>query len=232
LPGFEDTLIVGKRADAGWILSWGLLMPDFGFVGAAYEAPSIYQDAQECINFYPEIDPTKAQGERGIIALYPTPGLETVAILPNQQEVRGIRTLSGVRTQVLVICGYFAYVMESDYTPKMIGQLNTSTGQVGLARQRRQCATSLTAAIKICTWFISDPSAATFTGSISNTTLTVTRVKRHHRGRAGFIWRWNCKKHSHHRLGNGNRRDLELTSSATRKRLHRPPSTRHRLQRW
>jgi hypothetical protein len=31
-------------------------MPDFGFVGASYEAPSIYQDAQECINFYPEID--------------------------------------------------------------------------------------------------------------------------------------------------------------------------------
>ncbi len=47
-------------------------MPDFGFVGAAYEAPSITQDAQECINFYPEIDPTKAQGERGIVALYPT----------------------------------------------------------------------------------------------------------------------------------------------------------------
>jgi hypothetical protein len=102
-------------------------VPDFGFVGAAYEAPSIYQDAQECINFYPEIDPTKAQGERGIIALYPTPGLETVAILPNQEEVRGIRTLSG-GTQVLVICGDFAYVMESDYTPKMIGQLNTYYG--------------------------------------------------------------------------------------------------------
>ena len=55
-------------------------MPDFGFVGAAYEAPSITQDAQECINFFPEIDPTKAQGERGIVALYPTPGLNTVAL--------------------------------------------------------------------------------------------------------------------------------------------------------
>ena len=31
-------------------------MPDFGFVGTSYEAPSIYQDAQECINFYAEID--------------------------------------------------------------------------------------------------------------------------------------------------------------------------------
>ena len=106
-------------------------MPDFGFVGAAYEAPSITQDAQECINFFPEIDPTKAQGERGIVALYPTPGLSTVAILPNQEAVRGMRTLSGGQ-QVVAVCGDFAYVMEDDLTPKMIGQLNTATGQVGI----------------------------------------------------------------------------------------------------
>ena len=37
-------------------------MPDFGFVGGAYEAPSIYQDAQELINWYCETDPTKAPG--------------------------------------------------------------------------------------------------------------------------------------------------------------------------
>jgi hypothetical protein len=146
-------------------------VPDFGFVGAAYEAPSIYQDAQECINFYPEIDPTKAQGERGIIALYPTPGLETVAILPNQQEVRGIRTLSG-GTQVLVICGPFAYVMENNYTPKMIGQLNTSTGLVGLADNGVNCY--IVDGNDRYAWFISSPSAATFTGSITTTTLTVT----------------------------------------------------------
>lgn len=148
-------------------------MPDFGFVGAAYEAPSIYQDAQECINFFPEIDPTKPQGDRGIMALYPTPGLETVAILPNQEEVRGIRTLSG-GTQVVTVCGDFVYVMESDYTPKMIGQMNTATGLVGIVdngvnvyivdETNRYC------------WFISNPSAATFTGSISTTTLTVTSV--------------------------------------------------------
>jgi hypothetical protein len=52
-------------------------MPDFGFVGASYTTRSIYQDDQECINFYPEIDPTKQPGERGIVALYPTPGLVT-----------------------------------------------------------------------------------------------------------------------------------------------------------
>jgi hypothetical protein len=148
-------------------------MPDFGFVGAAYEAPSIYQDAQECINFYPEIDPTKAQGERGVVALYPTPGLETVAILPNQEEVRGIRTLSG-GSQVVTVCGDFAYVMESDYTPKMIGQLNTATGIVGIVDNGVNVY--IVDDAYRYTWFISSPSSAIFTGSISTTTLTVTSV--------------------------------------------------------
>lgn len=148
-------------------------MPDFGFVGAAYEAPSIYQDAQECINFYPEIDPTKPQGDRGIMALYPTPGLETVAILPNQEEVRGIRTLSG-GTQVVTVCGDFVYVMESGYTPKMIGQMNTATGLVGIVDNGVNVYI-VDETYRYC-WFISNPSAATFTGSISGTTLTVTSV--------------------------------------------------------
>jgi hypothetical protein len=55
-------------------------MADFGFVGPSYEAPSIYQDAQECINFVPEIDPLKQQGERGVVALYPTPGLTALFV--------------------------------------------------------------------------------------------------------------------------------------------------------
>ena len=148
-------------------------MPDFGFVGAAYEAPSIYQDAQECINFFPEIDPTKPQGDRGIMALYPTPGLETVVVLPNQEEVRGIRTLSG-GTQVVTVCGDFVYVMESDYTPKMIGQMNTSTGLVGIVDNGVNVYI-VDDTYRYC-WFISNPSAATFTGSISTTTLTVTSV--------------------------------------------------------
>jgi hypothetical protein len=146
-------------------------MPDFGFVGAAYEAPSITQDAQECINFYPEIDPTKAQGERGIVALYPTPGLETVAIFPNQEEVRGIRTLSG-GTQVVAVCGDFVYVLEDDLTPVMIGQMNTATGQVGIVDNGVNVY--IVDDAYRYTWFISAPSSAIFTGSISGTTLTVT----------------------------------------------------------
>jgi len=146
---------------------------DFGFVGAAYEAPSIYQDAQECINFYPEIDPTKAQGERGIIALYPTPGLQTVAIMPNQEEVRGIRTLSGGE-QVVVVCGDAVYVMESDYTPKQIGQMNSNTGLVGIVDNGVNVYI-VDETVRYA-WFISNPSSAIFTGSISTTTLTVDSV--------------------------------------------------------
>jgi hypothetical protein len=132
-------------------------MPDFGFVGAAYEAPSITQDAQECINFYPEIDPTKAQGERGIVALYPTPGLETVAIFPNQEEVRGLRTLSGGQ-QVVAVCGDFVYVLEDDLTPVMIGQMNTSTGQVGIVDNGVNVY--IVDDSYRYTWFISAPSPA------------------------------------------------------------------------
>lgn len=146
-------------------------MPDFGFVGAAYEAPSITQDAQECINFYPEIDPTKAQGERGIVALYPTPGLETVAIFPNQEEVRGLRTLSG-GTQVVAVCGDFVYVLEDDLTPVMVGQMNTATGQVGIVDNGVNVY--IVDDSYRYTWFISSPSSAIFTGSISGTTLTVS----------------------------------------------------------
>ena len=56
-------------------------MADFGFIGPSYNAPSIYVDAQECINFFPEIDPLKQPGSRGVVALYPTPGLSIQATL-------------------------------------------------------------------------------------------------------------------------------------------------------
>lgn len=148
-------------------------MPDFGFVGAAYEAPSITQDAQECINFYPEIDPTKPQGDRGVVALYPTPGLETVAIFPNQEEVRGLRTLSG-GVYLLAICGAFAYILEEDLNPKMVGQLNTTTGLVDIVDNGIDAY--IVDGADRYGWRISDPAAAIFTASISGTTMTVTQL--------------------------------------------------------
>jgi hypothetical protein len=148
-------------------------MPDFGFVGPSYEAPSIYQDAQECINFRPEVDPLKQQGERGVVALYPTPGLTSLVLFQNQQEVRGMRTLSGGDILVAV-CGPYVYALTSTYTTTMVGQLNTSTGNVGITDNGVNAY--IVDGTNRYTWRISSPSAAVFTGSISGTTLTVTAV--------------------------------------------------------
>ena len=106
-------------------------MPDFGFVGASYEAPSIYQDAQECINFFCEIDPTKQQGTRGVVAMYPTPGLVKIAQLL-AAEVRGLHTLSN-ENYFLAVAGNFVYKVDASYTVTQIGTLTTSTGPVSIS---------------------------------------------------------------------------------------------------
>lgn len=148
-------------------------MADFGFVGASYEAPSIYQDAQECINFFPEVDPTKAPGSRGVVALYPTPGLTSVVALSPQAQVRGMRTVSGGNYMVAV-CGSYVYVLNSTFTPTIVGQLNTSTGPVGISDNGLNVY--IVDGSYRYTWRISTPAAAVFQGTISGTTLTVSRV--------------------------------------------------------
>ena len=106
-------------------------MPDFGFVGASYEAPSIYQDAQECINFFCEIDPTKQQGARGVVAMYPTPGLVKIAQLL-AAEVRGLHTLSN-EDYLIAVAGNYVYKVDTSYTATQIGTLSTSTGSVSIS---------------------------------------------------------------------------------------------------
>ena len=148
-------------------------MADFGFVGASYEAPSIYQDSQECINWFPEVDPTKAQGSRGVVALYPTPGLTSIVALSPQAEVRGMRTVSGGQYMVAV-CGSYVYIINSTFTPTIVGQLNSSTGRVGISDNGLNIY--IVDGSYRYTWRISNPSAAVFQGTISGTTLTVSRV--------------------------------------------------------
>jgi len=106
-------------------------MPDFGFVGASYEAPSIYQDAQECINFFCEIDPTKQQGARGVVAMYPTPGLVKIAQLL-AAEVRGLHTLSN-EDYLIAVAGNIVYKVDTSYTATQIGTLTTSAGPVSIS---------------------------------------------------------------------------------------------------
>ena len=148
-------------------------MADFGFVGPSYEAPSIYQDAQECINWFPEIDLLKQPGDRGVVALYPTPGLSSLVLFQNQQEVRGMVTLSGGNVMVAV-CGPYVYALTSSFVSTMVGQLNSSTGRVGIIDNGVNVY--IVDGIYRYTWRISTPSSAVFTGSTSGTTLTVTAI--------------------------------------------------------
>lgn len=148
-------------------------MPDFGFVGPSYEAPSIYQDDQECINFRPEIDPLKQPGQYGVIALYPTPGLVTKLTL-NYAEVRGMRNISSGNYMVIV-CGAYVYAVNTALTPTLIGQLNSSSGIVGITDNGTNVY--IVDGTSRYTWRVSNPASAEFTGSISGTTLTVTLMK-------------------------------------------------------
>lgn len=120
-------------------------MPDFGFVGASYTTRSIYQNDQECINFYPEIDPTKQPGERGIVALYPTPGLVTEFQFPNQAEVRGMRALSGLE-YAIAVCGNSVYRIDTALAYTQVGTLTTSAGPVSIT-DNQMTTTGLTAYI-------------------------------------------------------------------------------------
>jgi hypothetical protein len=109
-------------------------MPDFGFVGPSYVAASIYQDDQECINWYPEIDPFRK--DRGVIALYPTPGLVPVAQLPLQAEVRGLFTNTG-SARLLAAVGNQVISLDKSYAQTFAGTLNTSSGPVSIVDNRR-----------------------------------------------------------------------------------------------
>jgi hypothetical protein len=148
-------------------------MPDFGFIGPSYEAPSIYQDAQECINFRPEIDPLKLPGQNGVIALYPTPGL-TIKCVLNTGEVRGMRTVSGGQ-YLVAVCQSDVYAIDSTFNPVRIGALNTNAGIVGITDNGINAY--IVDGNNRYTWRISNPNNAEFIGSISGTTLTVTLMK-------------------------------------------------------
>jgi hypothetical protein len=106
-------------------------MPDFGFVGEAYTASSITQDAQECINLYPEIDRTKSPNERGVVALYPTPGFIARSFFGSPVEVRGAWPQPGGNT-LFVVAGNRLFVLGPDFTGPAVATIPTSTGPVSM----------------------------------------------------------------------------------------------------
>lgn len=114
-------------------------MSDPGFVGPSYVAASGTQDTQETINWYCEVDSTKNPGakqmgfapERGVIALYPTPGLLLKSTTLNAGEVRGLYTITGGGTMMAVATNQL-YTVNSAFVATAVGTLSSAAGQVSM----------------------------------------------------------------------------------------------------
>lgn len=146
------------------------LFGDFGAVGGFNRAPSRYFDVQECLNFYPEVAPSKRAKE--VIALLGAPGLVQVAAAPGggapgfspsmtswpapstitNLPVRALWVLPG-ETQALAVIGATLYLvgivtMGSRDTPgslslTAVGTLATSSGPVAIRDNGAQGGTAL-----------------------------------------------------------------------------------------
>lgn len=151
-------------------------MSDFNFIGAAYTAASLTQDAQDLVNMYPETDPYLSgksllgAGDRQVTALYPTPGRTLLATPGEAAPVRGFRVLPSGQIMLAVI-GNVLYSITTAYMATAIGTLITSTGPVsitdnGVAAYLADGANRYYYQYK----------AASFTASISGTVMTVSAV--------------------------------------------------------
>lgn len=109
---------------------------DFGFVGQAYEAPMLLQDAQRLINWYCEVSEDKAS--KMPIALLGCPGLNPIASGVTG-AVRGCWVLPG-GTQALVVISSTLYLMSvttaatqtsiAQFSLTSVGTLLTNAGPV------------------------------------------------------------------------------------------------------
>lgn len=150
-------------------------MADIGIVGPSYPAGAFLQDAQECINWLPEIDASLPEG-RNTIALYPTPGLKTLLQLPEQAEVRVVRSI-GNNNYLVAVCGAGAYLVDNLFTDALlIGKLNSSSGVITSADNTKNYY--VVDRINRYTYRIPTrfPRYAKFLGTIVGNTLTVSEV--------------------------------------------------------
>lgn len=104
---------------------------DFGFIGDAYTTASIYQNDQELINWYCQIDERKADGDRGKVVLYPTPGL-TLKKETLSAEVRALYVASGL-TSLYAVVGPNVYVYDTSFNQTSVGTLLSNSGPVSIS---------------------------------------------------------------------------------------------------
>ena len=153
-------------------------MPDFDFVGESYTTRSVYQDAQETINLFPELDTKRGPDKRGVIALYSAPGKTTLTTLPDAAQVRGLYVFTGSNI-LIAVCGASVYSVNTNFAATFVGMLASSSGPVqiadntqvvmladGVARYVYNPATGYFTSLAVCS----------FQASIAGSTMTVTQV--------------------------------------------------------
>ncbi|MBB2928392.1 hypothetical protein [Paraburkholderia silvatlantica] len=111
-------------------------MPQFPFVGQAYEAPMLLQDAEKCVNWYVEV--SQNGDSKTPKALLGTPGLLSLLTV-GTGPIRGCWVLPGAQT-ALVVSGNAVFWLTANMTASglatavlsgtQIGTLLTSTGPV------------------------------------------------------------------------------------------------------
>jgi hypothetical protein len=111
-------------------------VPDFGFVGQAYEAPDPRQDTQMCVNWYPEVSQDKKS--KTITALLGCPGKKTLLTL-GTGPVRGGAVLTG-NNAALVVSGNQVYLLtvatpatavtKATLASQLIGTMLSSAGPI------------------------------------------------------------------------------------------------------
>lgn len=112
---------------------------DWGFVGQAYEAPMLLQDAQRCINWYCEV--TESKDSKMPIALLGCPGLNPLAQPGSATSVRGCWPLPG-GTQCLWVIGNALWLQTvtvpatqsaiAQFSYAQVGTLLTNNGPVSI----------------------------------------------------------------------------------------------------
>jgi len=75
----------------------------------------------------------------------------------------------------MAVVGPYVYVISSNFTPSLVGQLRTTTGRVGISDNGVNVY--IVDGTYRYTWRISNPGVAQFNGSISGTTLTVNNLQ-------------------------------------------------------
>lgn len=151
-------------------------MPDFNFVGAAYTAASLTQDAQDLVNMFPQIDQylntlsVVSPADRQVMALYPRAGLTVLATPGPTAPVRGLRVLPGGGI-LLAVIGSGLYSITTAYMSTLVDTLLSSNGPVSI--------TDNGVSAYLCDGvnrYYYTYTAASYTASISGTTMTVSAV--------------------------------------------------------